>query len=62
MNAIDRSLRMEDFAAFLEAIREFTTLLGEHDDKEDNVLYPMIDRALGSDRERDEIVRRMERL
>jgi hemerythrin-like domain-containing protein len=62
MNTIDASLRAKDFAAFLEAIREFTTLLEEHNDKEDNVLYPMIDRALGSDRERDEIVRRMERL
>jgi uncharacterized protein (DUF2249 family)/hemerythrin-like domain-containing protein len=62
MNAIGASLRAEDLAGLLDAIREFTTLLEEHNAKEEDVLYPTVDRALGTDRKRDEIVQRMQRL
>jgi uncharacterized protein (DUF2249 family)/hemerythrin-like domain-containing protein len=62
MNAIGASLQAEDLAGLLETIREFTTLLEEHNVKEENVLYPTVDRALGSDRERDAIVQCMQRL
>ena len=61
MNTIGGSLRAEDLASLLEAIRGFTNLLEEHNAKEEDVLYPMADRALDDDRERNEIVQRMQR-
>jgi uncharacterized protein (DUF2249 family)/hemerythrin-like domain-containing protein len=62
MNTVGASLRAEDLASLLEGIREFTTLLEEHNAKEEDVLYPMADRSFGDDRERDEIVQRMQRV
>lgn len=61
LEAIGASLRAEDFAGLLNAVREFTTVLGEHNAKEEDVLYPTVDHALGGS-VRDELVRRMQRL
>lgn len=60
--AIGASLRAEDLAGVLDKLPELATRLEEHNAKEENVLYPTVDRAAGGDRERDELVQRMQRL
>ena len=62
LDVIGASLRAENFAGLLEAVREFATVIEAHNEKEEDVLYPTVDRAVGGDRERDELVQRMQRL
>ena len=62
MDAVGTSLRAEDFAGLLEGVRELVTVLEGHNAKEENVLYPTVDRSVGSDREREELVQRMQRI
>lgn len=47
----------ERFGTCVEALRG---VLGEHNVKEEQILYPATDRAAGGDRERDDIVKRMQ--
>jgi uncharacterized protein (DUF2249 family)/hemerythrin-like domain-containing protein len=62
LNVMGTSLRAEDLAGLLDAVRGFATVIEEHNAKEEGVLYPTVDRGLGSDRERDELVQRMQRI
>jgi uncharacterized protein (DUF2249 family)/hemerythrin-like domain-containing protein len=62
LEVMDKSLRAEDFAGVLEAVREFAAVIESHNEKEEAILYPTVDRSLGGDRERDDLVRRMQRL
>jgi len=56
------ALAARDVAAAKRAIAELTTVLIGHNMKEEQILYPMTDQAVGGDRERDDLVRRMQAL
>lgn len=49
-----------DAANFSRASVGLKQALGQHNLKEENILYPMTDNAAGDDRARDELVRRMQ--
>jgi uncharacterized protein (DUF2249 family) len=51
-----------DVAAVTSAVNGLTEVLSKHNMKEEQILYPMTDRAAGGERERDELVRRMQAL
>lgn len=60
MERVATAIRAEDAVAFTRAAGALKQLLGEHNLKEEHVLYPTTDQAAGGDRERDELVRRMQ--
>ncbi|MBI4615728.1 MAG: DUF2249 domain-containing protein [Planctomycetes bacterium] len=49
-----------DREGYAESTRALRELLEEHNRKEEMILYPMTDRLAGGERERDDIVRRMQ--
>jgi len=53
------ALARRDAAGFTGAASGLREVVGEHNLKEERILYPMCDEAAGSDRERDALVRRM---
>ena len=59
MAAIASVLPKKDDKAFGAAIEQLVSVLGEHNAKEERVLYPMIDR-MSNEQERNELVRRMQ--
>jgi len=62
MAEIGAALAASDAGTFDIAGRELESVLGEHNGKEEHVLYPMTDRVLGHDEERADTVRRMQAL
>ncbi len=54
------ALEAADAAAYGNAVSSLTDVLSGHNMKEEQILYPMTDRAAGSARERDDLVRRMQ--
>ena len=61
MAEIDAALASSDGGMFAIVARELESVLGEHNGKEEHVLYPMTDRVL-DDEERSDTVRRMQAL
>ncbi len=49
-----------DVTAATKAVSGLTTALAVHNMKEEQILYPMTDQAAGGERERDDLVRRMQ--
>ena len=60
MSDATAALAAGDGAGFGDAVRALELVLGVHNVKEEQVLYPMTDQAAGSERERDELVRRLQ--
>lgn len=54
------ALKAADAALVEASIRGLTEALSAHNLKEERILYPMTDRAAGSDQERDDLVKRLE--
>lgn len=60
MADIAGAIQAQDAASALEAIRSVTAVLGDHNLKEERILYPTADRAAGSESDRDQLVRKMQ--
>ncbi len=56
------ALDARDVAAVTRAVSGLTEVLSVHNMKEEQILYPMTDQAAGGERERDDLVRRMQAL
>ena len=54
------ALGADDAERFDVAVGAMKGVLGEHNMKEEHILYPMTDQAAGGERERDDLVRRMQ--
>jgi iron-sulfur cluster repair protein YtfE (RIC family) len=54
------ALALSDASAFSASERQLHEVLGAHNDKEERILYPLSDRMAGGERERDELVRKMQ--
>lgn len=62
MDAATRALHTGDAKGALASIREMVETLGDHNVKEEQMLYPMTDRAVGDDQAKDELVKRLQTL
>jgi uncharacterized protein (DUF2249 family) len=60
--AIAAAIRARDAGAFRGAVMGLKETLEPHNIKEEQILYPMTDRAAGDSRARDDLVRRMQAL
>lgn len=60
MRRVTAALEASDAAATKAALGELTALLGAHNMKEERMLYPMTDRALGGADAQEALVRRIE--
>lgn len=60
MTLVAASLDAQDVAGVKNAIGRLVETLSAHNMKEEQILYPMADRAASSPRERDDLVRRMQ--
>lgn len=60
MGEATAALRAGDASAAGEAIDALEGVLGEHNMKEEQILYPMADKSAGDDRARDDLVKRMQ--
>lgn len=60
LDEVSAAIGNQDAAGALESIRAIVSVLSDHNRKEEGILYPMTDRAAGGDRERDELVRRLQ--
>lgn len=60
MDEVADALKANDGAAIGRAISALDDILGEHNIKEEQVLYPMTDRAMTNAQERDELVNRIQ--
>ena len=60
MRRVTAALAASAAAATTAALGELTALLGAHNMKEERMLYPMTDRALGSAEAQEALVRRIE--
>lgn len=60
MNEVVEALKAADAAKVEESLRGFTETLSIHNMKEERILYPMTDQAAGSDRARDDLVKRLQ--
>ena len=56
------ALDARDVAGVKRAVSGLTGVLSVHNMKEEQILYPMTDQAAGGERERDDLVRRMQAL
>jgi len=56
----ETALGADDRQSFLNAAAELVSVLGRHNQKEESVLYPMTDRSLPGDPEREELVRALQ--
>ena len=62
MALVTASLDAQDAPGAKNAIGQLKETLAAHNRKEEQILYPMTDRAIGSPSERDDLVRRMQTL
>lgn len=60
LSTIAAAISAGDGAAFDSEKGRLLEVLGAHNQKEEGILYPMSDRLAGGERERDELVRRMQ--
>lgn len=60
LEVLASALAAPDESAFREADRHLHEVLGGHNEKEEGILYPLSDRMAGGERERDELVRKMQ--
>lgn len=60
LGALATALAASDVSAFGAADRQLHEVLGAHNQKEEGILYPLSDRVAGGERERDELVRKMQ--
>jgi len=60
LGVLTSALLASDAGAFSAADRRLHYVLGAHNEKEEGILYPLSDRVAGGERERDELVRRMQ--
>lgn len=60
MQRVTAALEAGDAPSTIATLGELTAALGAHNAKEEQVLYPMTDRALGSADAREELVRQIE--
>lgn len=60
MDEASAGLAAADAGRFATAVSALLGVLGEHNMKEEQILYPMTDRAAGGDRERDDLVKKMQ--
>jgi len=60
MAAAAAAIQGRDAGAFRSAVTGLRETLGPHNVKEEDILYPMTDSAVGSDRARDDLVRRLQ--
>jgi iron-sulfur cluster repair protein YtfE (RIC family) len=58
--AAAEAIRSRDAAGFSRAVAGLKQTLGQHNVKEEGILYPMTDSAAGDDRAREELVRRLQ--
>lgn len=61
MRLVSAALDAQDLSATSDALQRLTALLGTHNMKEERMLYPMTDRALGTPTAQEELVQRIER-
>ena len=62
LDVIASAIHAGDRGAFAAASAELRVVLGSHNVKEESVLYPTVDAIAGTDRERHELVSRMQTL
>lgn len=62
LGVLTSALLASDADAFSAADRRLHYVLGAHNQKEEEILYPLSDSMAGGERERDELVRRMQAL
>ena len=62
MATVAASLDAQDVAGVKNAIGQLAKILAAHNMKEEQILYPMADRATSSPRERDDLVKHMQAL
>ncbi len=62
LERIGSALSASDGVAFAAARDELLELLEAHNQKEERMLYPLSDRVAGGERERDDLVRKMQSL
>lgn len=60
MSEVRRALERREGSDHTQALADLTELLAEHNAKEERMLYPMTDRAMGDDHAREDLVRRIE--
>lgn len=60
MEKVERALAAEDVAATNDALGNLTGLLASHNQKEERMLYPMMDRALDGPEAQEKLVRRID--
>lgn len=60
MAAVTAALAARHADLAIESLDTLTDVLSTHNVKEERMLYPMTDRAIGEDRDRDELVKRMQ--
>lgn len=62
LERIASTLRGEDAGGYSAAVRSLHSVLGDHNMKEEQILYPESDMIAGGERERDDLVKRMQAL
>lgn len=60
LDEIASAIRDSRADRFTDAARGLHSVLGEHNMKEEQILYPMSDQAAGGERERDDLVKQMQ--
>ena len=60
MNQVAGALAAADAGATQASLRELTDVLANHNMKEERILYPMTDRAVGDDQVRHDLVTRLQ--
>ncbi len=60
IDAVRAALNLSDTDTSRKAIRQLVEALSAHNAKEEQILYPLTDQAIGGERERDDLVRRMQ--
>jgi uncharacterized protein (DUF2249 family)/hemerythrin-like domain-containing protein len=62
MDAAAAAIRSREAGPFSSAVMALRETIGPHNIKEEHILYPMTDQAAGGERDRDDIVRKMQAL
>ncbi len=60
LDAAHAALEVGNLAGANDTLGALVEMLGAHNQKEERVLYPMIDRAVGAGPQRDDLMRRLE--
>ncbi len=60
IDAVRAAMNLSDADRSRKAIRRLAEVLSEHNAKEEQILDPMTDRVIGAERDRDDLVKRMQ--